>query len=184
MLETTGLAVNWPVVANLSVSCQNTNNLAPLIFRMKVLAAKKLNFQPWSWQFWNWFSAGEIFPALGKIGRVSEMVCFHRVSWFEFKSQSKEAISVHQQLMVVIGLVSSLASPLIFCPRDVLLQKTNYTENWAKAIFLLRTCSLCRAVPSGKNKHGLVCVLKHRPPETLPYKDWDSLAVPFSLTLL
>lgn len=90
---------------------------------MEVLAAKKLNFQLWSWQLWNWFNAGAIFPALGKIGRVSEMVCFHRALWFGFKSQSKEAISVHQQLMVVIGLMSSLASPLIFCPCDMLLQK-------------------------------------------------------------
>ena len=151
---------------------------------MEVSAAKKLNFQPWSWQLWNWFNAGEIFPALGKIGRVLEMMCFHRVLRFEFKSQSKDAISVHQQLMVVIGLVSSLASPLIFCPCDVLLQKMNCTENWTKAVFFLRTCAPCRAVPSGKNKHGFVCVLKHCPPETLPYKDWDSLAVPFSLTLL
>lgn len=150
---------------------------------MEVLAAKKLNFQPWPWQLWNWFNAGEIFPALEQIGRVS-MVCFHRVSRLEFRSQSKETISVHRQLMVVIGLGSSLASPLIFHPREVLLQKMNYTENWAKAIFFLQTCAPCGAVLSGKNEHGFVSVLNHHPLETLPCRDGGSLAVPFSLTLL
>lgn len=33
--------VNCPVVANLSVSCQNINNLAPLIFKMDISTAKK-----------------------------------------------------------------------------------------------------------------------------------------------
>lgn len=183
MLETAGPVVNWLVVATLSGSCQNINNLAPLIFRVEVLAAKKLNFQPWSWQLWNWFNAGEIFPALEQIGSVS-VCCVSTRSCGLNLSQSQEAISVYHQLTLVIGLASSLASPLTCCPRGVLLRKVSCTENCARAFFLSSDLCSVPGCAAGVRTGWVLSACWSAVRRRLSYKDRGLPAVLFSPMLL
>lgn len=61
-----------------------------------------------------------------------------------------------------------LGKSLICCPRDVLLQKANCTENWARAfVFFFGPMLGARLCRGGEGRLGSVGVLKRRPQETV-----------------
>lgn len=169
----------------MSVSCQNINNLAPLIFRVEVLAAKKLNFQPWLWQLWNWFNAGEIFSALGKI-RESVGDSVFPLSLAVSMQESKRRGYLSTSAAYGCNRPGELPSTSSYrLPMWCVTSKTELHWKLGSGRFLSSDLlSMCSSVPLGMNKHGFVCLLKHQTPEGLRDKDWDSFAVPFSLTLL
>lgn len=61
-----------------------------------------------------------------------------------------------------------LGKSLICCPRDMLLQNVNCTENWARAFgFSFRPVLGVRLCRGGEGRLGSVGVLKRRPQETV-----------------